>query len=88
MNLTWTLIRLHNHLCETVEQRAIGFLVALLTIRIAVANANQGAFAGNFESEAIIRRWNSAPFFVECLNLQNCDILSVSVGSWFDRQSA
>src|SRR5207342_3253559 len=69
----------HNHLCETVEQRAPGFLVALLTIRIAVANANQGAFAGNLEPEAIIRRWNRAPFFVECLNFQNCDILSVSV---------
>src|SRR5260370_19926264 len=79
MDLAGPLVSLQNHLRETVEQRTPGLLVPLLTIRIAIADADQRAVSRDLESEMVVGRWHRAAFLVESFDLENRYILSVRI---------
>ena len=49
---------LHDDLRQAVEERALGLLVALLAVGIAVAHADERAVAGDLESDQVARRWH------------------------------
>ena len=65
IDLAGTLRGLHDDLREAVEERALRFLVALLAVGIAVANADEGAFTGNLESQKIGGCGNKAALFIK-----------------------
>src|ERR1035441_9387519 len=70
---------LHDHLCETTEERALWLLVALLAVGVAVAHADQRALAGDLEADEVACCRNRPPLLVQRLHFQNRHVLAVGV---------
>src|ERR1035438_8682746 len=79
MNCARPLGGLHDDLSEPIEERSFRLLVALLAIRIAVANPDELAFARNVEPDEIVRSRHGTAFFIQRFDGQNRDVFAVGV---------
>src|ERR1035441_3425940 len=70
---------LYDHLGKAVEQRTLWFLIALLTIRIAIAHADDFSRAGDGELDHIVRIGHRSALSIESLNPQHRYIFTIRI---------
>src|ERR1035441_1807190 len=79
MNHQWPRLpgALHNHLGKAVEEAALGLLVRLLAVWIAIAHANYASFSFNFESHKDVGIGHREPILVDRFHSDDCDVLAI-----------
>src|ERR1017187_28728 len=70
---------LDDDLGQSVEERTLGVPIALLAVRIAVADPDEHTVAGYFEADLVVCRRHGPALPIEDLDLQNGDVLAVGV---------